>query len=208
MKRSSAYLTLLALAMVLVLSSCAFLQKGEFAQRKYYNFPRTNHSDVQTASVESKTTETTPISATEPQDVKKSEPVVSASAKNKTTIAQKTEMKVVKNNSVRKHAQVTAVESTSVSLKKSDIRRETKKKSHVQPRVDGGTYMFLAVIAAIFFPPLGVYIKDHHTNKWFWITLLLCLAGGGLYLFYIGTFGLLYLAAIVLALMDVFDLLG
>ena len=54
MKTTSIYSTILALAVTSLFSSCAFLQKGEFAQRKYYDFPRTKHTAAQAASVDPK----------------------------------------------------------------------------------------------------------------------------------------------------------
>ena len=205
MKKTSAHITILALAMVSLLSSCAFLQKGEFAQRKYYNFPRTSHSDVQTASAVSAVKETTPVAVVQPEQVV-SEPVLSASANHKEIIVKKTVSKAVKHAVV---STTTSAESTSVAFKKSEIRKQAKQEAHnFYQRTDGGTYLFLEVVAAIFFPPLGVYIKDHHTNKWFWITLLLCLIGAGVFFAYTGgLWSIAWLAAVIIALMDVFDLI-
>ena len=72
--------------------------------------------------------------------------------------------------------------------------------------------LIIAIIAAILIPPLGVYIKNNwRVNSWFWITLVLCiLAGGFLGIgnagFILG-FGILWLAAVIIALMNVFDVL-
>ena len=42
MKTISLYISIFTIAVVASLSSCA-LKKDEFAQRKYYNFPRAKH---------------------------------------------------------------------------------------------------------------------------------------------------------------------
>ena len=104
-------------------------------------------------------------------------------------------------------AENAGIKTIAVDVKKSDIRKQARKSMNPLLASDAGLTLFVEVIAAIFIPPLAIYIKDHHTNKWFWITLLLCLLGGGFSFIYIGVFGLFWLAAIIIALMNVFDML-
>ncbi len=62
--------------------------------------------------------------------------------------------------------------------------------------------MILLVILAILLPPLAVYLAQG-VGTWFWVTLLLCLFGGG-FLWVGAYFGGLWLVAIILALLVVF----
>lgn len=75
------------------------------------------------------------------------------------------------------------------------------------PLQDDDTMKILLVILAIFIPPLAVYLKDNAVSKWFWITLILALLGifGFWFLFYTGFF---WLAAVVIAILYVLDLIG
>ncbi len=65
--------------------------------------------------------------------------------------------------------------------------------------------LILLFILAIFIPPLAIYLKKKALDKWFWITLILCLLSFSVFFFVFG--GLAYLIAIIIALMVVFDAL-
>jgi uncharacterized membrane protein YqaE (UPF0057 family) len=209
MKTTSLYSVIAVLAFASLLSSCAFLQKGEFAQRKYYDFPRSKHAENSTASTENKKQDVPGYTIAAKEEQKLPAPVVSASVNKKEIIVSGT----VTRNSSPKHlvSNKTTVtehaEAPAISFKKSDVKKQAKKLNAPFRRSDAGLMMFIMVLAAIFIPPLGIYIKDHRTNKWFWITLLLCLVGGGGYMFYTGLMGLFWLVAVIIALMDVFDML-
>ena len=211
MKNTTLLFAFIAFAAASFLSSCASLQ-GEFAQRKYYNFPRSKHDVNQVTSAKQSE------SIIEENVVVKSEdgptePAFTASAEEKEGILTKPELsaiykdkKLTETNTIVSDEQQT--EKPAVTLKKSDFKKQNKREPNSSSRSDAGLMMFLAVIASIFFPPLGIYIKDHHTNKWFWITLLLCAAGAGFFFASIvGLWGLFWLAAVVIALMNVFDIL-
>ena len=85
MKTSALYSVIFALILTAFFSSCSFLQKQEFAQRKYYNFPRTNHSitgkSSDFASSKKEKTVTEKITANEENSP---EPAITASADKKT----------------------------------------------------------------------------------------------------------------------------
>lgn len=209
--KTTIYSALAALAFASLLSSCAFLQKGEFAQRKYYDFPRSKHSVNETATIKT-TKQTQPENnpVIDQRETEETTPLVSASVNKKEIITTRTESK---KQAPAKHAVVNSAttseetEAPAISFKKSDIKKQARELKKNFKRGEAGVMLFIMVLAAIFIPPLGIYIKDHHTNKWFWITLLLCLVGGGGYLFYVGLMGLFWLVAVIIALMDVFDLL-
>lgn len=209
MKRATVQLAFLAFVTASLLSSCAFLQKGEFSERKYYNFPRSKHTTEQTASVRTNDkVSIQPVIVREEQ--KAAEPVVSASVNKKEILLAKPELKKEKRSSTEVKPVVESKETKPavISFKKSEIRKEAKKAPQNSYRGEPALMLFLAVVASVFFPPLGVYIKDHRTNKWFWITLLLCLSAGGITFLYTGgLWALFWLAAVVIALMVVFDIL-
>ena len=214
MKRTTVYLAFSAIALASILSSCSFLQKGEFADRKYYNFPRSKHSVEQTASVRPDQKKvTTPVVIVE--EKKQAEPMVSAAVNRKEIILaeKKSSRKTSAPLVVNLAEENSKTESPAVHFKRSDIRKAAKKNSDHLRAGDASMMMFLAVVASIFIPPLGVYIKDHRTNKWFWITLLLWvlalfgLGFAGVEFIYTGLSGLFWLIAVVIALLDVFDVI-
>jgi uncharacterized membrane protein YqaE (UPF0057 family) len=197
------------IAAALLLSSCAFLQKGEFAQRKYYDFPRTRHSGSQTASTETK-------KQVQPENIAENEatvPVLSAAVNRKEIIASRIES--IKHTSVI-HTHITPsissqrTEPPLISFKKSDIKKQARMLVQHSPRSDSGMMLLMMVIAAIFLPPLGVLMKDQYrTSKWFWISVALCILAVVSIGFPISIAipSILWLGAAVIALMDVFDVL-
>jgi uncharacterized membrane protein YqaE (UPF0057 family) len=70
---------------------------------------------------------------------------------------------------------------------------------------DSDTMLIILVILAIFIPPLAVYLKDKAVSTWFWVTLILCVLSLGVFFFRLG--GLLWLAAAVIALLYVLDMI-
>ena len=70
---------------------------------------------------------------------------------------------------------------------------------------DADVDLIILVILALLIPPLGVYLKDKAVNKWFWITLILCLLSLS---FFVSSFlGILWLAAMVIAVLYVLDMI-
>jgi uncharacterized membrane protein YqaE (UPF0057 family) len=69
------------------------------------------------------------------------------------------------------------------------------------------TNTILLVILALFIPPLAVFLKDGSVSTMFWITLILCLVGGGWLWGWGYYFGGLYLIAIILAILYVLDMI-
>jgi uncharacterized membrane protein YqaE (UPF0057 family) len=72
---------------------------------------------------------------------------------------------------------------------------------------DSEVHLVLLVILAILLPPLAVYLKHKTIDTWFWITLILTLLGYGLIFGAQGWGGAFALAAVVIALLYVFDVI-
>lgn len=70
------------------------------------------------------------------------------------------------------------------------------------PQAPSDTMLIIEVILAIIIPPLAVFLHEGITAR-FWITLILCLLGGG-FIFYPVIGGLWFIAAII-ALLVVLD---
>ena len=216
MKTNILYSAVLALIISSILSSCAFMQKGEFAQRKYYNFPRTNHAingektDF-TALNEQK--EYSPTITAE-KNTPTPEPIITASAGGKPILDSKhraeilTRKKSAKNNPNTVTSTVLPSDNSNFTIKKSEIRKLARKNIANSNSPNSGGMLIIEIIAAIFFPPLSCFIKDNSkTSKWFWVTLVLCILSLGIYLSGIFAGGLLYLVAIIIALMHALDAL-
>ncbi|TAL59140.1 MAG: hypothetical protein EPN85_09885, partial [Bacteroidetes bacterium] len=157
MKINSVHFAFIAVVMA-VLSSCAFLQKGEFAQRKYYDFPRTKHTVNQITSVKPlrKAASQNIIIQKEPQAI---EPVITASVKKKKNLLSDS---FENNFNLHEHKTINTIvdnnpiETPVLFFKKSEIRKQALKNNYRFPfREDAGLMLFLAIIAAIFLPPLG-----------------------------------------------------
>lgn len=211
MKLSTIYSAIIAVVFASLLTSCAFLQKGEFAQRKYYDFPRTKHSDTQTSSVVTPDKTTAP--ATVVNEVKHivTAPLLSASVNKKEFISSKTENDDLSKTSqikiIKTTSDVEQIESPFISFKKSDIKKQAIKNTDHLPSSDPDVMLILLIILAIFIPPLAVYLKNNEANKWFWITLVLWLLGGGIAFGGVGYGGLLWAAAVIIAVLYVLDML-
>ena len=98
------------------------------------------------------------------------------------------------------HAPLNVSQTANASQHKK-IMRNVKKPFN--PGMDGDLQLVLAIILSIFLPPLGVYIM-RETGSPFWICLILCLL---CWLFFLTPFfwgvGILWLIAIILALIAV-----
>lgn len=198
MKRVSFYSTFLFSMFFMLFSSCSLIQQTEFAKRKYYNFPHSKNSVVAsasekftknpeptiTAAVNSNKDELVPDIKTKTVYLSQS-PVISYRAKN------------------QPHAPVILTEkpktnSSIVSEQKTiEIPPLMKKPSSA----GSDAVLILELILAIFIPPLAVYIHNQRIDRWFWVTLILCLAGGAFMAgTYTGYFGLFWAAAVVIAI--------
>jgi len=212
MKTNILYSAAFALLVSSILSSCAFMQKGEFAQRKYYNFPRTNHSvnGENTDFTAANQHANAPTVATE-EKIKNPEPIVTASAGEKNIIVSKHRSAIT---GIEKKAENITNETTSppadspvFSYKPSDIRKLAREKSNDSKLPDAGAMLLITILAAIILPPLGIFIKENwRTNKWFWVTAILCLItaiGFNIASYFWG----LWVVAIVIALLDIFNVI-
>lgn len=196
MKKILLFSGILSLAM---LTSCSSLriEKRHYRNGYYVSLNNNNERPAQTTSVENESPETPAVTTAEAEAVVVNPvvPVAETAAPTVAPVQQKEE-----NNSSP------ATEPTEVPQVQNDSAPETV----AQPAEENtGTphddvALVLLVILAILLPPLAVYLAQGLT-KWFWITLILCLFGGG-FIFY-PVFGGLWLVSIIIALFVVFGLL-
>jgi uncharacterized membrane protein YqaE (UPF0057 family) len=215
MKNSLIRSTLFVSIASVVLSSCAFLQKSEFAERKYYNFPRTNHSvdpkQDETASLKDENAIPSIAIASE-QKIRGNSPVITASADKKEVIIAKNilpAVRIYKQLPSIKPVQNNTADVPVISEKRSDALEFAKKKAF-NPFSGSDASFLIQILAAIFLPPIGVYLHDNgRTGTWFWVTMLLCLAAICGFAFI--DFGLVgpgfWFIAAIIALLVVFDVL-
>jgi uncharacterized membrane protein YqaE (UPF0057 family) len=199
-----------------LLSSCSVLQKGEFAQRKYYNFPRTNHS---VDGKQDETAHVAPVKAApidhavnkEANTINETTSSVSVSTKQVVPAKIKLPALVIGNKRTQiKQEEVIQSDVPVISEKRSDVKAFSKERTFYE-LLSGGASFALQILAAIFLPPIGVYLHDNgRTGAWFWVTMLLCI--GAIACFAIGSPAILSLAggglwfvAALCALLVVFD---
>jgi len=89
-----------------------------------------------------------------------------------------------------------------------EVPEEKKQNDTASNAADADAMFILMLILSLFLPPLAVYLKDSGITGLFWLTLILCLLGGG---FLLGP-GFGYLAsgwfiAFILALLRVLDII-
>ncbi|MFN3341828.1 MAG: YqaE/Pmp3 family membrane protein [Flavobacteriales bacterium] len=106
-------------------------------------------------------------------------------------------------NFVDAPAAITETTTESVAIEAEKVEAE---KNHDATN-GADTNTILLVILALFIPPLAVFLKDGAVSTMFWITLILCLIGGGWLWGWGYYFGGLYLIAIILALLYVLDVI-
>lgn len=212
MKTISLYISIFVIAAVASFSSCA-LKKNEFAQRKYYNFPRVKHTVEKSETeytlvkqVETLLAEPKAISGT--HENKPTSEMIVASANDKGIVFERPELNTTtagKNTAANRINTGEKDEKPVASYKKSDVIKLVRKNSRNIPASNNADGMLiLMILAAIFIPPLGVYLKENSTTQWFWITLAICLVSIIAGYSIPGLFGLWFVAAII-ALLVVFD---
>ena len=207
MKTKILYSAAFTFILSLLLTSCAFLHKEEFASRKYYNFPLTKHSSegvkTEQALMPVQKTVTEKISANK----ETSDEITTASVDKKQVAAVYKEIKPFYSEThTAKPVEEDKIENASpvVSLKKAEILKIARNKM-ANSASGSDSMLILELILAILLPPLAVLLHNGYVHKWFWITLLLCIVGGVLYgMSYVGGGFFFYGLAALLALMYVF----
>ncbi len=71
-----------------------------------------------------------------------------------------------------------------------------------KPLMSDDLKLILCLILALIIPPLGMYLWNEMTDKWFTIDLVLFLF---IFLFVFGPYGFLWLGSVVIAILRVFD---
>lgn len=136
-----------------------------------------------------------------------------AETKSITTEKSENVNKIVSVSSLKKSKSTSTTGLTNVVKKKNNqlkkkIQSLNSRMLPGNPTNGGGdANLILLVILAIILPPLGVYLKDGSITGLFWLTLILCLVGGGGILGLGFYFGGLWGIAIILALLRVFDII-
>src|ERR1035437_3492033 len=147
MKTNILYSAILALIISSILSSCAFMQKGEFTQRKYYNFPRANHSvnaEKTDFTVFNQQKGFSPTVVAE-EKIKTPELIITASAGEKIILISKRRTELVsKKNNIEKNLNATTTnllppDNSVFSLKKSEIRKFARQKLNDSKSSDADT---------------------------------------------------------------------
>ncbi len=94
----------------------------------------------------------------------------------------------------------TQTESTRTEVDQQMDATRVESDAPVSSSGDSDVALILLVILAIILPPLAVFLVEG-TSKWFWVTLILCIFGGGF--FFTPYLGGLWLIAAIIALLVV-----
>lgn len=209
MKKAIKFLSIITTAAV-VLSSCS--SSENFAKRKYMPgiYMSKNHKKP---TLDANKNELGVIKKSETKVVEEKVLNTSNALASKVSMvqfAQQSNLENVKTKSTKRIKQVVKSENTieknQVKKMKSSSRYISNdeeiitKKSPAQD-IDGETV--LLIILSFLVPPLAVYLKENTASQWFWITLLLCLVASGF--LFIPFLGVAWLAAIVIAILIVFE---
>lgn len=210
MKTNILYSAAFTFILSLVLTSCAFLQKEEFAQRKYYNFPRTKHAveGVQTAEAPAVAPKPVTEKVTAKEETSAPEQTITASVAKKQVLAAEKKAKPfhIANAEIKKRlVEKIETESAKVTIDKPKVMQLARQKA-TDSRSDSDAMLIVELLLAVVLPPLACILKASGINKWFWITLLLCILSGGLIWgpAYVGGGAFLWVVAAVIALLYVF----
>jgi uncharacterized membrane protein YqaE (UPF0057 family) len=151
----------------------------------------------------------------------KPKPISPKTSKDELVLAE-TIKPVVKETQVYSSLQISKSKNQSVKNQNNKILASAKN-SHIQPQItfkkietdklikktgsskgrDSDVTLIILVILSIFIPPLAVYLKKNSINVWFWLTLIFCLLTFSVFFFIFG--GFLWLVAVIIALLYVFD---
>lgn len=188
-------------------SSCDSFLKNEFAKRKYTDFPRSSYSVTQKSSEQTyasdvvvkeelKTEENNYVPVAKniscESSVTKKANYVSRGKSNRQSITPSEE-----------HLKNLADANPKITLKKFDAEKISPDKKQ---KPDDDVMFVILVVLAILIPPLAVYLKHKATTSRFWLTLILYILAFIIFGARVETLGgLFWLAAAVIALLDIFD---
>ena len=86
-------------------------------------------------------------------------------------------------------------------------RVSPKTESAKPPPLDEEGMFILLLILSLIVPPLAIYLKNKKFNRWFWISLICCLLAGGIF-FNAGVLGTAWIAAFLIALLYVLEVIS
>lgn len=212
--KSMKSIKLLSLIIVGVLAFSSCKNNMSLTKRHYtkgYHFHKTKSVDQPEvkegmASKNTKKTEKnekeSPLEIVQVKPVQDIETKSSSVSSNQTLIASSSKRISNTNNKVN------AEKPKSLNQTKKQLQNQSKATKTSESSRGGGdsstVKLILCVILAIFIPPLGMYIWNKKTDTWFIVDLILFLLLFT-YLFWSG--GLVGLAAVVIALLRVFDII-
>jgi uncharacterized membrane protein YqaE (UPF0057 family) len=195
------YYLFIAFAFLLIFSSCSSLriEKRHYNKGFYVDFGNDKKSSAAVDQVdhqEKVSVETAPQSVQENSDVQASTELNSADV----------ERSIASPTNTVDNERPAAASTTDDAVLKNDattVEKNTAAQS-VPADNDSDVALILLVILAILLPPLAVFLVQG-ASKWFWVTLILCLFGGGI--FFVPYLGGLWLISVIIALFVVFGIL-
>jgi uncharacterized membrane protein YqaE (UPF0057 family) len=189
------------LAAVIGFSSCQSLriEKRHYNNGWYVDFG--NEKNPQGSVVHSESEEETVVVAEEsaPTETKSSPALVVDPNTTNTEQMLPSSGSYVVTVSPETTTEPTTEHSTTKESKQAEVQKPEAQKENAPAA--GDAELILMVILAILLPPLAVYLAQGLT-KWFWVTLILCIFGGGV--FFYPVIGGLWLVAVIIALLVVF----
>ncbi|MCD6066997.1 MAG: hypothetical protein K0S33_1823 [Bacteroidetes bacterium] len=204
------YLLLAALGLVFLVSSCK--NTMDVTKRRYtkgYHFDKHKSPLTPQEGVAKQSTKE-PISDMEP--VAQSLPASQATAPQiKGGIQENTSLNGFTKKTSKTTVSLPATEKNDVeqtTIKNKQLKQGTRVQQKESQSTGGGdsdVKMILCIILALFIPPLAMYLWDKQTDVWFIVDLILFLLLFSW--FFLGPFGLLGLAAIVIAILRILDAL-
>jgi len=91
--------------------------------------------------------------------------------------------------------------------KKSEAKVNHKESAQPNKAAEAGLITIVLVILALFIPPLAVLLKDMELSSAFWLNLLLCVLGAVLYSLFGVLGGLLFLIAVIHAILYILEMI-
>lgn len=191
------------------------MQKEYFAQRKYYNFPRTNHKieKPQEDRTVEKYSASSEITVMQEKSANNEE---LASVKNNPTIKKE---KIIRSQKTLNKIHKKKIESTAntteqkedLSINYTQLLPHAEIAKSIATGYDSPTKLFIMLIFAFLLPPLAIYIKHGLTERWFWLAFAFCC--GAIFLGFLlmptGVYAgwYLWLPAILIAILNIFEIL-
>lgn len=186
------------LAVVIGLSSCKSLriEKRHYNNGFYVDFGNDKNAKATPGNSEAEQVVTVEVA---PQPVEEnSDRAIPATSTNSNSVPSTSGSSAVSDEIINAPSQD---KSTGTEVDQQEDATRVESDAPVSPNGgDSDVALILLVILAIILPPLAVFLVEG-TSKWFWVTLILCIFGGGI--FFTPYLGGLWLIAAIIALLVV-----